>query len=164
DHRLPKRSQDIAQVAAAIAARLPGMPRAAIGSARGDERFAAAVARDLSRAPRGRTLVAVGERQPAELHALASAMNAALRHLGALGPFPRGVGRRARLRRHALAPAAAPPPALRRARLSRAPRRPRRRPPARRLPPPPPVLVRPRHRRPHLGLRPPPRFPRPNCL
>jgi MoCo/4Fe-4S cofactor protein with predicted Tat translocation signal len=78
DHRLPVRASDVEQVARAIAAAM-GMGS---GSAKaGQQKFVAAVAKDLL-AHKGAALVIAGDNQPAEVHALAHAMNAAL---GAVG-------------------------------------------------------------------------------
>jgi Fe-S-cluster-containing dehydrogenase component len=101
DHRLERRSGEIAAITAALAAALPGIAgelraallrsasalsvaRALEGEA---ERFVSAMARDLARRPRGSTLVVVGERQPAAVHALGLAINAALGNFGATVGF-----------------------------------------------------------------------------
>ena len=85
DHRLRRRSADIAAVARAIGGALPQMAAVLATPVALDAsgaRFAGAVARDLLRRARGHTLVVVGERQPPALHALGWAMNAALGNLG----------------------------------------------------------------------------------
>jgi molybdopterin-containing oxidoreductase family iron-sulfur binding subunit len=82
DHRLPLKPSDVVAAARAIAdrvsARAPGaatlMPAAVT--------FVDAVAKDLL-AHRGRSLVVAGDQQPAEVHALAHAMNQALGNAGA---------------------------------------------------------------------------------
>jgi MoCo/4Fe-4S cofactor protein with predicted Tat translocation signal len=92
DHRLRVRGSEVVALAQAVVselARLPGMAAlAALATlprdqpqVRVDTRWAGAVARDLHRA-RGRSLVLVGRRQPAAVHALANAVNAALGNLG----------------------------------------------------------------------------------
>jgi molybdopterin-containing oxidoreductase family iron-sulfur binding subunit len=85
DHRLRRRASDIAAVAGALAAALPGMARElrAIQAAERDRKFIAAVAHDLASRPPGSTLVVVGERQPPPVHALGLAMNVALGNVGA---------------------------------------------------------------------------------
>ncbi len=82
DHRLRRRSSEIAGVAAAIAAEVARSHAGALGrfGAFADD-FTRAVARDLARA-RGRALVVAGDRQPPEVHALVHLMNDAL---GAVG-------------------------------------------------------------------------------
>jgi MoCo/4Fe-4S cofactor protein with predicted Tat translocation signal len=79
DHRLPLRSSDVGQFARALAARLGlggsgTLPPAA-------EKWLAAAAGDFER-NRGKSLVVAGEFQPAEVHALAHAINAALGNVG----------------------------------------------------------------------------------
>ena len=81
DHRLPLRSSDIAAFARAIAG---GVGVAGAGGATPagvPADWVGAVARDLS-AHRGASIVIVGEQQPAYVHALAHAMNAALGNVG----------------------------------------------------------------------------------
>jgi MoCo/4Fe-4S cofactor protein with predicted Tat translocation signal len=75
DHRIPMRASDIALFARALAAKLGlgGATQAPVGS----ERLLAAVAADLQK-HRGASLVIAGDYQPAEVHALAHAINAAL--------------------------------------------------------------------------------------
>jgi molybdopterin-containing oxidoreductase family iron-sulfur binding subunit len=75
DHRLPLRYFEISQFARALAAKLglggnTSAPTAA-------EKWLDAVAKDLQKAG-GNSLVVAGEQQPAEVHALAHAINAAL--------------------------------------------------------------------------------------
>jgi MoCo/4Fe-4S cofactor protein with predicted Tat translocation signal len=92
DHRLRVRGSEVVAVAQAVVSelsRLPGM--GALASAAGlpraqpqvrvDTKWAAAVARDLHRA-RGKSLVLAGRRQPAAVHALCNAINAALGNVG----------------------------------------------------------------------------------
>jgi len=86
DHRFRMRSAEVLPFARAVAgelARRHGLPALApLGApAGGWSKQAAAVADDLWRA-RGRSLVAVGPRQPAALHALAAALNDALGNSG----------------------------------------------------------------------------------
>ena len=88
DHRLRMRSAEVAGFARAVAAELAtshGLAAlATLGApAEGERRkLAAAVAKDLARA-RGRSLVVAGGGQPAAVHALAAALNAALGNVGA---------------------------------------------------------------------------------
>jgi molybdopterin-containing oxidoreductase family iron-sulfur binding subunit len=90
DHRARMRGTDVAAFTAALAAALAGrpglqmleplasLPGAAAGRAAAwDPRWLAALAADLER-NRGRSLVIAGRRQPAAVHALAAAINAAL--------------------------------------------------------------------------------------
>ncbi|NUQ61610.1 MAG: TAT-variant-translocated molybdopterin oxidoreductase [Pirellulales bacterium] len=83
DHRLPLRAQDIAVFVAALEREITG----GSGSAHGKDgesdvgRFVVALAKDL-KARRGETVVAVGPRQPAEVHAAAHRINAALGNIG----------------------------------------------------------------------------------
>jgi molybdopterin-containing oxidoreductase family iron-sulfur binding subunit len=87
DHRLRMRSGEVAAFARAVAAELArghGLGAlAALGAPAPGERGAlvVAVAKDLARA-RGRSLVVAGGGQPAAVHALAAAMNAALGNVG----------------------------------------------------------------------------------
>src|SRR5262249_9136517 len=77
DHRLPRPSSVVSQAAVALASAL-GVGRG--GAAQLDpaaQKFVAAVAKDLKSAE-GRALVVAGEKQPAEVHALACAMTVAL--------------------------------------------------------------------------------------
>jgi molybdopterin-containing oxidoreductase family iron-sulfur binding subunit len=83
DQRLRRRSAEIAGIARALAARLPGVPAALGAGAHADDvRFVDALARDLAARPPGTTLIAVGPRQPPAVHALGLALNAALGNLG----------------------------------------------------------------------------------
>lgn len=84
DDRLPVRPSVLAAVAARVAAKLGVATSASSGAlplAPEHERWADAVAADLA-ANRGQSVVLVGAEQPAEIHALAHAMNHAL---GAVG-------------------------------------------------------------------------------
>ncbi len=83
DHRLPARPSEIAALARQIAARLAGGPGRAGEAAASDThaKFVDALANDLL-AHRGTSLVVAGDHQPAEVHALAHAMNAALGNPG----------------------------------------------------------------------------------
>ncbi len=83
DHRFRVPANGIAAAAAALAAALGVRETAATGPlpAGLDDATMAAIARDL-RAHSGRCLVAAGARQPALVHALAAAMNAALGNVG----------------------------------------------------------------------------------
>ncbi|MFY0580831.1 hypothetical protein ACN28S_47200 [Cystobacter fuscus] len=88
DHRLRVKSRDIFGIAAALAMRVGG-DAAALGAAGSQkaqlgadhQKWVDAVAADLS-AHQGRSLVVAGERQPAAVHALAAAINAALGNVG----------------------------------------------------------------------------------
>jgi MoCo/4Fe-4S cofactor protein with predicted Tat translocation signal len=79
DHRLPLGYAEIEQFARALAAKL------GLGSggklAPAAEKWLNAVVKDLRKYPR-RTLVVAGEQQPAEVHALVHAINAALGNIG----------------------------------------------------------------------------------
>jgi MoCo/4Fe-4S cofactor protein with predicted Tat translocation signal len=79
DHRLAIAGREIEQLARAVTAAL-GIDGAA-NSASPHERWAAAVAKDLT-ARRGRSLVLAGDRQPAVVHLLAHAMNDHLNNAG----------------------------------------------------------------------------------
>jgi molybdopterin-containing oxidoreductase family iron-sulfur binding subunit len=92
DHRLRVRARDVLAVAAAVAIELAGagvpVPdalRPALGAwarrASAHGAWTKAVARDLA-SRRGACAILVGETQPAELHALAHGMNAALGNVG----------------------------------------------------------------------------------
>ena len=82
DHRHRVPASQIGAFLAAVAEQL-GAAGVAIGdlpkgaAPAGSEKFAAAVAKDLA-ANRGKALIVVGDRQPAAVHALAYALNAAL--------------------------------------------------------------------------------------
>jgi Fe-S-cluster-containing dehydrogenase component len=107
DHRLRLRGTDIPSFAVALVAELStleglgslaplaGLPK----SASPDQRWIRAVARDLART-KGSSLVVAGRRQPAAVHALAAAINAALGNVGTtvsylLSPFDGGSGPKA---------------------------------------------------------------------
>jgi MoCo/4Fe-4S cofactor protein with predicted Tat translocation signal len=79
DHRLPLRASDVELFARALAAKL-GLSGSQAAPA-GAERWLDAVANDL-RQHKGASLVVAGEHQPAVVHALAHAINAALGNLG----------------------------------------------------------------------------------
>ncbi len=91
DHRLRLRGSEILALAQALVvelakqpgldglAPLAGLPRAAASV---DARWVAALAKDLART-RGKCAIIAGRRQPAAVHALAAAMNSALRNVGA---------------------------------------------------------------------------------
>ena len=99
DHRLAVRPSEVERIAAELLAAVIAQGRdlpagaAALGRALGADapppppalgdraRLVAAMARDLSRAA-GRSVVAVGERQPPQVHAIAQAINAVLGNLG----------------------------------------------------------------------------------
>jgi MoCo/4Fe-4S cofactor protein with predicted Tat translocation signal len=88
DHRLRVRGRDILGVVQALVAQLAKDPSGAglaplaqAGAGQGDARWIAAVAKDLL-ANRGRSVVIAGRRQPAAVHALVAAVNAALGNLG----------------------------------------------------------------------------------
>jgi molybdopterin-containing oxidoreductase family iron-sulfur binding subunit len=80
DHRLPIRSSDIGTFARAVAA---GVGVSGVGAAGGIEQqlWLQAVVGDLLQ-HRGKCLVVVGDQQPAEVHALAHAINHALGNVG----------------------------------------------------------------------------------
>jgi molybdopterin-containing oxidoreductase family iron-sulfur binding subunit len=81
DHRLPVRAADVALVARGLAAAL-GVPGAAPPQTDAvPQRWLDAVAADL-RGHRGRSVVIAGERQSAEVQALAHVMNATLGNVG----------------------------------------------------------------------------------
>jgi molybdopterin-containing oxidoreductase family iron-sulfur binding subunit len=79
DHRLPMRSSDIGGFAAAIATAL-GVSAAGANAAN-NEVWVQAMVKDLKE-HRGASIVIAGESQPAEVHALAHAMNQALGNIG----------------------------------------------------------------------------------
>src|SRR5207245_887294 len=82
DHRLPLKARDIAGFARALARELnvPGAPE--LGEvAEATQAWAAVVARDLER-HRGASVVLAGAGQPADVQALAHALN---QHLGNVG-------------------------------------------------------------------------------
>jgi MoCo/4Fe-4S cofactor protein with predicted Tat translocation signal len=79
DHRLPLRASDVALFARALAGKLGLGGSATLPLAA--EKWLGAVVKDLQKYPRN-TLVVAGEQQPAEVHALAHAINAALGNVG----------------------------------------------------------------------------------
>jgi MoCo/4Fe-4S cofactor protein with predicted Tat translocation signal len=79
DHRLPLKVSEVGQFARALAAKLGLGGSATLTPA--VERWLEAVAGDLQK-NRGKSLVVAGEFQPAEVHALAHAINAALGNVG----------------------------------------------------------------------------------
>jgi MoCo/4Fe-4S cofactor protein with predicted Tat translocation signal len=79
DHRLPLRASDVALFARAVAAKLGLGGSASLSPAA--EKWLDAAVKDLQKYPR-RSLVVAGEQQPAEVHALAHAINAALGNVG----------------------------------------------------------------------------------
>jgi len=80
DHRLPLRASDVALFARALAAKL-GLGGGSASLPPAAEKWLDAVVKDLQKYPR-RTLVVAGEQQPAEVHALAHVINAALGNVG----------------------------------------------------------------------------------
>jgi MoCo/4Fe-4S cofactor protein with predicted Tat translocation signal len=79
DHRLPLRASDVELFARALAAKL-GLGGSAAAPA-GSEKWLDAVAKDLQK-HKGASLVAAGDQQTAEVHALTHAINAALGNVG----------------------------------------------------------------------------------
>jgi MoCo/4Fe-4S cofactor protein with predicted Tat translocation signal len=79
DHRLPLRVSELAQFARALAAKLGLGGSATLAPA--VEKWLDAATSDLQK-NRGKSLVVAGEFQPAEVHALAHAINAALGNVG----------------------------------------------------------------------------------
>ncbi len=79
DHRLPLRASEVELFARALAAKL-GLGGSAALPAEA-EKLLDAVAKDLQK-HKGASLVVAGEQQPAEVHALAHAINAALGNVG----------------------------------------------------------------------------------
>src|SRR5260370_22328654 len=79
DHRLPLSFLDVQQFARALAAKL-GLGSSGTLSAAA-EKWLGVVVKDLQK-NQPRPLVVAGEQQPAELHSLAHAINAALRYVG----------------------------------------------------------------------------------
>ncbi|HZR24590.1 MAG TPA: TAT-variant-translocated molybdopterin oxidoreductase [Vicinamibacterales bacterium] len=81
DHRLPAKPSAIPSLARSIANAIGAGGAGRAGEAGKDAKFVAAVAKDLA-AHRGRSLVIAGDAQPADVHALAHAMNQALGNVG----------------------------------------------------------------------------------
>jgi molybdopterin-containing oxidoreductase family iron-sulfur binding subunit len=83
DHRLRMRSADVMAFLQALARQLGVMPSAtrSLPGAEKAAKFVEVLAKDLS-AHKGSSLIAVGPRQPAEVHALAQLVNEALGNLG----------------------------------------------------------------------------------
>jgi molybdopterin-containing oxidoreductase family iron-sulfur binding subunit len=79
DHRLPLRASEVELFARALAAKLGLGGSAALPPS--SEKWLDAVAKDLQK-HKGASLVVAGEHQPAEVHALAHAINAALGNVG----------------------------------------------------------------------------------
>jgi MoCo/4Fe-4S cofactor protein with predicted Tat translocation signal len=83
DHRLPLRSSEVEgfarQLASAVGVSVPGGANSATGKIPAD--WISALGRDLT-SHRGTCLIVAGEQQPAFVHALAHAMNAALGNAG----------------------------------------------------------------------------------
>jgi molybdopterin-containing oxidoreductase family iron-sulfur binding subunit len=90
DHRFRMRPSEVAAFARAVAAHLGVLPAAEPLGDPAREKAAKAVAADLARS-RGRSAVVVGERQPAAVHALGHAMNAALGNAGTTVVYTRPV-------------------------------------------------------------------------
>ena len=80
DHRLPLRASEVDGFARAVASKLGLAGSSSVSPAA--EKWATSVAKDLQ-SHKGSSLVVAGEHQPAEVHALAHAMNAALGNVGA---------------------------------------------------------------------------------
>jgi len=80
DHRLPLRASELELFARALAAKLGLGGSGALSPAA--EKWLDAVAKDLQK-HKGASLVVAGEHQPAEVHALVHAVNAALANVGA---------------------------------------------------------------------------------
>ncbi len=80
DHRLPRRSSEIRAFAQAIAAGI-GVPSVSASGGLEQQPWLRAVVNDLKQ-HRGTSLVVVGDQQPAEVHALAHAINHALGNVG----------------------------------------------------------------------------------
>ncbi len=87
DHRLALRPSEIEKLARAIAAQC-GIETAGMAPTAWNEKWIAAVAKDLQ-THRGRSLVLVGDSQPAAVHLLAHALNERLGNVGADGPLHR---------------------------------------------------------------------------
>ena len=82
DHRLPLRASEIETFARAVASALGVAGAGAATAPKEAERWMGPLVKDLQ-AAKGRSLVIAGEGQPAPVHALAHAMNAALGNVGA---------------------------------------------------------------------------------
>ncbi|HEV1993043.1 MAG TPA: TAT-variant-translocated molybdopterin oxidoreductase [Candidatus Acidoferrum sp.] len=91
DHRLPLRATEVEQFARALAAKfgLGGSAELPTGA----EKWLDAVAKDLQ-GHKGASLIVAGEHQPAEVHALAHAINAALGNVGTTLFYTRSVEER----------------------------------------------------------------------
>ncbi|HYN15599.1 MAG TPA: TAT-variant-translocated molybdopterin oxidoreductase [Terriglobales bacterium] len=81
DHRLPMRSSDIHTFAGSAAVRIFMAGVRTVGAPPDQQRWLSAVVNDLKQ-HRGTSLVVVGDQQPAEVHALAHAMNQAIENVG----------------------------------------------------------------------------------
>ena len=81
DNRLPLRASDIPVFASALAAALGVGAASAQGWTEDQQKFLAAVAKDL-KANAGASLVIAGEQQPPELHVIAAQINQALGNIG----------------------------------------------------------------------------------
>ena len=81
DNRLPMRASDILPFAAALAAMLGGGGSAPQGFSQDEQKFLAAVGKDL-KANAGTSIVLAGEQQPPELHIIAAQINQALGNIG----------------------------------------------------------------------------------
>jgi MoCo/4Fe-4S cofactor protein with predicted Tat translocation signal len=79
DHRLPVRASDIELLARALAGKVGAGPAATLPAE--TEKWLSTVAQELQN-ERGASLVVAGEQQPAAVHALAHAINAALGNVG----------------------------------------------------------------------------------
>jgi molybdopterin-containing oxidoreductase family iron-sulfur binding subunit len=84
DHRLAVRRSEVAMIAAALLAEVHGTKRPALAPEHA--RFVHAVARDLL-AHRGRALVIAGDAQPAAVHVISHAIDAALGDIGTTKTF-----------------------------------------------------------------------------
>ena len=95
DARLARPARRVSLIAAALLAALkrrPDLPTDALARLTGaldddERRFVAALVKDLTSRPPGATVVLAGERQPAEVHVLAYALNLALGNLGSTLSF-----------------------------------------------------------------------------
>lgn len=96
DERLAMRSADIASFAASLAAALvPGMSGSGNGASI-DADFLSRVIADLQ-ANRGRSVICVGANQPAEVHAIAHAINESLGNVGETVTYTRQEGQAAHI-------------------------------------------------------------------